>query len=337
MPLYCGIDLHSNNSVISLIDENDKIIKENRLNNDLAAIDAYLAPFQNDINGIVVESTYNGYWLVDGLMDQGYPVHLANTLAIQQYNGIKHTNDETDARFLAHLLRLNILPTGFIYPKAMRYVRDTLRRRLLMVKQSTAQFLSLQSLISRHTGICVASHKIKQLSSDNLKDYLPNAAVLFSARQSLQLWQQLQKQIREIEQFVLSHCAKEQYTVLTSTPGIGKILGMTILMETGPIERFSQVGNYSSYARCIPSQKISNGKVKGRGNSKNGNRYLAMAFVEAAHYATIWSPEIKKYYQRKCKKVSVMVAKKAIANKLTRACYHMLKENKVFDIKRAFG
>ena len=143
MQLYCGIDLHSNNSVISLIDKEDKVIKEKRLDNNFNLIEQYLAPFQKSIESIVVESIYNWYWLVDGLVDKGYQVHLANTLAIQQYNGIKHTNDETDARFLAHLLRLDILPTGFIYPKNLRYVRDVLRRRLLMVKQSTAQLLSL--------------------------------------------------------------------------------------------------------------------------------------------------------------------------------------------------
>jgi len=119
--------------------------------------------------------------------------------------------------------------------------------------------------------------------------------------------------------------------------GIGKILGMTILLETGPIERFPAVGNYSSYARCVPTDKISNGKSKGKGNSKNGNRYLAMAFMEAAHYATIWDETIKRYYQRKCKKVPLMVAKKTVANKLTRACYHMLKDGTLFDVKRAFG
>jgi transposase len=337
MQLYCGIDLHSNNSVISLIDEHDNVIKEKRLDNDLPTIERYLAPFQTDISGIVVESTYNWYWLVDGLMEKGYPVHLANTLAIQQYNGIKHTNDETDARFLAHLLRLDILPTGFIYPKKMRFVRDVLRRRLLMVKQSTAQLLSLQSLISRHTGKRLTAYQIKRLNRDDIQQYLSDSSAQFQAQQSLQLWQQLHRQIEEIETFVLSRCEKELFTVLTSTPGIGKILGMTILMETGPIERFPAVGNYSSYARCVPTQKISNGKIKGRGNSKNGNRYLSMAFVEAAHYATIWNLTIKRYYQKKCKKVPVMVAKKAVANKLTRACYHMLKENQLFDIKRAFG
>lgn len=129
MQLYCGIVLHSNNSLISLNNEDDQMIKEKRLDNDINVISNYLSPFQTDISGVVVESTYNWYWLVDGLIELRYPVHMANTLAIQQYNGIKYTNDESDARFLAHLLRLDILPTGFIYPKPMRYLRDVLRPR----------------------------------------------------------------------------------------------------------------------------------------------------------------------------------------------------------------
>ena len=338
MQLYCGIDLHSNNSMISLIDDDDRLISEKRLDNNFDAITQHLEPYYEEIQGVVVESTYNWYWLVDGLIDKGYPVHLANTLAIQQYNGIKYTNDATDARFLAHLLRLNILPTGYIYPKALRHVRDLLRRRLLLVKQRTAQLLSLQSMIARHTGSRLSSHDIKRLQPDELNHYFETAVTLFTAQHTQQLMQQLNTQIEEVEAFVLSHCQNsEDYALITSTPGIGKILGMTILLETGPIERFLQVGNYASYARCVPSDKISNGKSKGKGNTKNGNRYLAMAFVEAAHYASIWEPTIKRYYQRKCKKVPTMVAKKTVANKLARACYHMLKEGTVFDITRAFG
>ena len=97
------------------------------------------------------------------------------------------------------------------------------------------------------------------------------------------------------------------------------------------------MGNYASYARCVPSEKLSNGKKKGQGNRKNGNRYLAMAFIEAAHYASIWDATIKKYYQRKQAKVHKMVAKKTIANKLARACWHMLSNREYFDVKRAFG
>jgi len=338
MQLYCGIDLHSNNSVVSLINDNDQLVSEIRLDNDLEVIEQHLQPYQDNISGVVVESTYNWYWLVDGLMEHGYPVHLANTLAIQQYNGIKYTNDATDARFLAHLLRLNILPTGYIYPKALRQVRDLLRRRLLLVKQRTAQLLSLQSMIGRHTGLRLSNHEVKQLNHGELAPYFSSGVTLFAAQQAHQLMQQLDTQIEAIESFVLARCQdSEHYALITTTPGIGKILGMTILLETGPIERFAQVGNYASYARCVPTDRISNGKSKGKGNAKNGNRYLAMAFVEAAHYAAIWDPTIKRYYQRKCKKKPVMVAKKTVANKLTRACYHMLRDGTTFDVARAFG
>jgi transposase len=127
------------------------------------------------------------------------------------------------------------------------------------------------------------------------------------------------------------------YRLLTSVPGIGPALGSTIALETGGIERFPGPGHYASYARCVKSEKLSNGKLKGRGNAKSGNKYLGWAFMEAAHYAAIWSPPIKRYYQRKQARSHLLVAKKAVANKLARACYHMLHNQEPFDVKRAFG
>ena len=102
---------------------------------------------------MVVESTYNWYWLVDGLMDAGYRVHLANPAAMQQYSGLKYTDDYSDARWLAHVLRLGVLPEGYIYPKAARAVRDVLRKRSHLVRQQTANVLSLQNIIVRNTGV----------------------------------------------------------------------------------------------------------------------------------------------------------------------------------------
>ena len=117
MSLYGGIDLHANNSVIMLINEQDEVIYQKRLPNDLPTILGQLAPYHTEMKGLVVESTYNWYWLVDGLMEADYQVHLANPAAIQQYNGLKYTDDHSDARWLAHLLRLGVLPEGYIgYP-----------------------------------------------------------------------------------------------------------------------------------------------------------------------------------------------------------------------------
>jgi transposase len=124
MKLYAGIDLHSNNSVVCLIDVEGKEVRCKRLKNDLVELLQFLHPYNEQIQGIVVESTYNWYWLVDGLMDHGYRVHLANPAQIQQYDGLKYSDDESDANWLAQMLRLKILPEGYIYPKENRGIRD---------------------------------------------------------------------------------------------------------------------------------------------------------------------------------------------------------------------
>src|SRR5262249_61893318 len=164
MPLYSGIDLHANNSVVVLLNEQDQVIYQRRLANHLPEILEALAPYQADITGVVVESTYNWYWLVDGLMEAGYRVHLANPAAMQQYSGLKYTDDPSDARWLAHLLRLGVLPEGYIYPKEERAVRDLLRKRGQLVHQRTANLLSIQSLISRTTANSISAQYIKALN-----------------------------------------------------------------------------------------------------------------------------------------------------------------------------
>ena len=152
MRLYGGMDLHSTNVVTKLIDEDDRVVYRKKQGCDLKLILNGLEPFQNGIEGIAVESTYNWYWLVDGLMDTGYQVHLVNTAAVKQYEGLKHTDDDTDAFWLAHLLRLGILPTGYIYPKQIRALRDLLRKRGQLVQQRTTHIISIENLYARNCG-----------------------------------------------------------------------------------------------------------------------------------------------------------------------------------------
>jgi transposase len=127
-------------------------VAEKRLPNELERIVLMLAAFRDALVGIVVESTFNWYWLVDGLMQAGFRVHLANTAAIQQYEGIKYTDDHHDARWLAHLLRLGILREGYIYPKDSRGVRDLMRRRMQLVDSRTSQLLAIQTQLERSSG-----------------------------------------------------------------------------------------------------------------------------------------------------------------------------------------
>ena len=152
------------------------------------------------------------------------------------------------------------------------------------------------------------------------------------------LGQPLSAQIELLEKrLLLDMKERPNYALLTSAPGIGKVLATTILLEAGPIERFAGAGNFASYARCVDSVHTSNGKKKGEGNTKNGNKYLAWAFVEAAVYAMRFNAEAKRFYERKKAKTNNVVAIKALAHKLARACFHMLKEGKPFDATRCFA
>jgi len=157
MTLYGGIDLHSNNNVVALTDETDRIVYRKRSANNVETVLAALAPYREAITGLVVESTYNWYWLVDALMEADYRVHLANTSAIIQYSGLKYADDDTDAAWLGKLLRLGLLPEGYIYPKAERAARDLLRWRQRLVQQHTANVLAVQTLFSRNRGRSISA------------------------------------------------------------------------------------------------------------------------------------------------------------------------------------
>jgi transposase len=338
MKLYCGIDLHSNNSVIVILDEVDKVIYQKKLDNNLALILKQLAVYKNKITAIAIESTFNWYWLVDGLIEAGYTVKLVNTTAVQTYSGLKHTDDKDDARWLAHLMRLKILPTGFIYPKEERAVRDLLRKRSQLVRQSTTNILSLQNILARNTAQSLSSYKIKKLDDEQADKLIKDPNITLSLKSNLNIIRCLQSTISDIEDAVLQQVRiRQEFKKLLTVSGIGEILGLTIMLESGDMRRFSKVGNFSSYCRCVKSERFSNGKKKGEGNRKNGNKYLAWAFIEAANFAVRYNDKIKAFYQKKKAKTNGIIAIKAVANKLARACYHILKDQVSFDVNKAFA
>jgi transposase len=335
---YCGIDLHSNNSVVSVVDEADHVVAEKRLPNDLEKIIGLMKPWQAELAGVVVESTFNWYWLVDGLKDAGFTVHLAHTTAIKKYTGLKHSGDETDARFLAHLLRLGILPTGTILPPEHRAVRDLARKRMQLVHSRTTHILAVENITARQYGARMTSNQVKELTVEMVEEMPFPKDVGLALKANVAVITTLSAQIELLERRLLSDMkVRPDYALLTSAPGIGKVLATTILLETGPIERFAGAGNFASYARCVDSVHTSNGKKKGEGNTKNGNKYLAWAFVEAAVYAMRFNAEAKRFYERKKAKTNNVVAIKALAHKLARACFHMLKEGRPFDAARCFA
>jgi transposase len=337
MESYAGIDLHSSNNFVGIINEEDRRLYQKRLPNRLEDVLLALEPFKESLKGVVIESTYNWYWLVDGLQEHGYKVHLANPSAIKQYEGLKHTDDKWDSFWLAHMKRLNILPEGYIYPKEERPVRDLLRRRVLYVRHRTSHILSLQSAITRNLGYNISGNDIKKLNGSDADRLFDEPFLASAAKNAISTIIFLTERINEIERGVKSHARlKPEFKHLLTMPGIGNILGLTIMLEVGNIKRFPEVGNYSSYCRCVKSDRLSNKKKKGEGNRKNGNKYLAWAYVEAANFAVRSYPEFQGFYDRKKSRTNGVVAIKAVSNKLARASYYVMRDHVPYDASKMF-
>lgn len=339
MKYYTGFDLHSTNNYVGIIDEGGKKLKKKRLPNDPASILEYLEPYKSDMVGVVVESTFNWYWLVDALMDADYHVHLANTTAVQKYNGLKYSDDQDDAFWLAEMLRLNILPQGYIYPKDERPIRDLLRKRGHLVKLRTSLILSLQNIIQRNCGMKIRVGDIKVRKEDRVSAFLiGNDDLSLTGTVSKEVIDFLTTKILVLEKFIEGKMEiKEGYRHLLFLPGIGTILGLTIMLETGDINRFAKVGNYASYCRKVSTKWTSNDKNKGKGNKKNGNKYLAWAFSEAAEIARRYDENAKAFYNRKMQKTNFMVAHNALAHKLARAAYHVMKDQTPYMPEKLFS
>jgi transposase len=338
MKLYGGIDLHSNNSYIVLIDGGGTVIERSRVGNELGLVLQTLGPYREQIDSLAVESTYNWYWLVDGLKAASYAVKLANPSAMQQYAGLKYSDDRSDARWLAEMLRLGILPTGYIYPETQRPLRDLLRQRSFLVRQGTGQRLHTGNILSRNQGRKSPRQQVGQMTVEEARQLFPDRERTLAVESSLRVIEVLDQQIAAIEKQVLSRIRPEAgFENLQTVYGIGPILAMTIWLETGDVGRFPQVGDYASYCRCVASTRISNAKKKGENNRHNGNPYLAWAFVEAATYAARYYRQAARFVERKTAQVNRTLAIKALAHKLARACYYVLRDQVRFEPARLFG
>jgi len=336
MDLYCGMDLHGDNVYCTVMDQKYRPVFEKRLPNDMKLILNEMAPYQDRMASVAVESTYNWYWLVDGLQAKEYPVKLANPARMQENIGLKNANDKTDSRFIAKQLAMGVLPEGFIYPKEDRSVRDLLRRRMRLVHMRTSEWLSLEGLVARHSGKDLGITALNGLEAGELNALLGNdPLVLASAQICFRHIEFLAGEIRQIEKAVEGRVKlAANYERLLTVPGIGRILTMTIMLETGPIQRFPGPGNYASYCRVVKAVHTSNDRKKGAGNSKCGNKYLAWAYVEAANFAVRHSPELRAWYQRKAAKTKRVIALKALANKLSKACFFIMRDGVQFDVKK---
>jgi transposase len=205
------------------------------------------------------------------------------------------------------------------------------------MQKRTSLLLSFKGLHTRMTGQSLSLSRVKKMEPQQAAGLYSHSADQLIAQLQLELVDQLNKAMTKVEQEVLATTVKlPAYRLLQTLPGVGKILGLTITLETGDINRFATAGDYASYGRCVDSKRLSNGKKKGQNNERCGNKYLSWAWVEAANFAQRFDDRCRQFYDRKKAQANTALATKALACKLAKAAWHIMRENKPYDPQRMF-
>jgi transposase len=342
MRYYAGIDLGARNCAVCVIDDDLRIvIKEDKVRNELSGIIKLLEPYEETLQ-IVVESTFNWYWLIDGLQASGYDACLAHTLGLYMITGAKVKTDPRDAFSLAKLLRIGAIPKGYIYPKESRPIRDLLRRRLRLVNRRAGEYASMCRLLLREGIVDVRRHQMRYPLDEDLQEWFKHPIVQLYARQEVARIGLYSTQITELEQMISKAVSGNAgYERLKTVPGIGQILAWTIYYEIGDIGRFKDRRQFCSYCRLIPGVAQSGQSVRrGRGR-KQGNPYLKWAFTQAAVHAVQGYPKIRKCYQRQAQRhrgrFAKLIANNIIAHKLGQAAYQVLRCGTEYQEELLFG
>jgi len=328
MQFYCGIDLGARKSHLCLIDELDRKLLDKKMDNDLEEIKLLLSPYTPSIE-IVVESTINWEWLVYGLKKSDYQVTLAHTLGLKAITWSKKKTDKWDAFTLARLLRVRMIPKAYIYPYELRPIRDLLRERIRLVTKRATEYGAISRMLIRHNIQGFTRNTVKRLTEKDMHELYHHPFIRIKGTLELERIKLLTEHIKLIEKNILERAKQDStFSLLQTIPGIGEILALTILYETGEIGRFSHTRAFCSYCRVVPGIHQSSDKAYRSPNSKQGNHYLKWAFSQAAIMAIRYYPKIKRLYERlaaKRKKAARLVARSIISHKLAQAAYHVMK------------
>lgn len=333
----CGIDLHARNHVLCVRDKEGNTLYHRRILNNKEQLLEALSDYREDVV-VSAESTFNWYWLADACHEAGIRFVLGHAQYMKSIHEGKSKNDYLDSEKIARLTAARMLPQAYVYPAQLRGLRDVLRRRLY--------FTRFRAALKGHIRIVALQHNVSLDAASDKKGRSRRQALLscFSDKDvrevidcNLRTITFLSSIISRLEKYAvtrINEVSPEQYKLLCSIPGIGPVLGLTILTEMHTVKRFSRCQNFLSYARLVRSIHFSNGEKVGKGKRKIGNPYLKWAFSEAAVSMTAQSQEVKEEVEMLKDRYGAAGAWSRTSLKIGRTVYYMLKHLKPFDLSR---
>ena len=343
MSYFCGIDLGAKRSQVCIIDNDQKVLVNRKVANDIEVIHRLIRPHGRVPT--VIESTFNWYWIVDGLQNRQVPVTLAHSLKLAAISSAKVKTDKRDALVLAQLLRANMIPTSYIYPAEQRPLRDLLRQRWDAVALRADEYRKMRGRLYREGITTVGSNEVRLMGAEEVHELIEHPLIRRQMMANIERVELLTRQIATFEKDLLAQVKmqtplRQHFLNLKTIPGIGDILALTLLLEIGEISRFRKTRQFASYCRVAPGCADSgDSHRRGRGN-KQGNPYLKWALTQAAEYARRFDRQFAAYFDAVLRRhpgaSGTIITHCIVAHRLSFAVYHVLKDGAPYNPEKLF-
>ena len=333
---YAGVDLHARALFLVVLDHTGQLRYARNLPAAPQPFRKAIAPFRDRLV-VACECMHCWYWLADACRDDNIAFVLGHAWGMKAVHGSKTKCDRKDAEAIARLLKGGNFPLAYAYPKERRGLRDLLRARLRLVRQRAELYGHIHTA-RRQLNLPPVSNDVKYKSKRAaITADIDDACVRRRVEADLSLLEPLDSTIRRLEKDI-EVAARQHYAtemaVLQSTPGVGLVIALTILLEIDTLERFDTRQQFCSYARLCGARQESAGKTVGQGNAKQGHAWLKWAFSDAAVLSAQKNERIGKYLDKLSSRLGKAKALSALAHKLGRAFYHMLQKKEVFNIDK---
>lgn len=335
-PYYCGIDLHARSLYVCILDQEGNTCVHKEIPANPEQLHQLLEPYIGNIV-VGVECMHCWYWVSDFCDELGVDFILGHALYMKAIHGGKAKNDRIDSFKIANLIRGGNFPLAYVYPKEMRATRDLLRRRMKIVRHGADLKAHVVNTTSQY-NLPPNKVNLKNLSArEQLKSSFPELSVQKNINLDIAILDCYAAQLSKVEWYIETQARQHKpihLHLLKSISGIGRILSLTIIYEIGNIDRFESVQKFASYARLVKCKAESAGKSYGTQGNKIGNAHLKWAFSEAAVLYLRGNKKAQRYLVTLQKRMSKAKALSALAHKIGRCVYFMLKNETVFDENR---
>ncbi len=330
---YCGIDLHARLLYVCILDEQGKKVLHQKIKADPKQLYRLLKPYLGQVV-VGVECMHCWYWVSDFCRELNVKFILGHALYMKAIHGGKAKNDKIDSYKIASLMRGGNFPLAYNYPKEYRATRDLLRRRTHFMRHSASLKAHVVNTDSQY-NLPAQSLNLKNVSArEGLRHHYDDLIIQRMITFEMNILDCYIRELKHVESFIEKEARDDfpaLHHIIRTFPGIGQIIGLTILYEIGDIKRFACVQKFASYSRLVKCKAESAGKTYGTSGNKIGNGYLKWAFSEAAVLYLRNNDKAKRYLEKLQKRMNKAKALSALAHKIGRCVYFMLRDKKIFD------